>query len=107
MAGTLHIKKNDMAQILTGKDRGKQGKVLQVFPKVNKVVVEGMNMTVKNVRPKKQGEKGQVVRYNAPIHASNVKKISHDSAKSPAKNAEVKASVKTAPKKSVKKATKK
>jgi large subunit ribosomal protein L24 len=45
--------------------------VLQVFPLQNKIVVEGMNMMAKNVRPKKQGEKGQVVRYNAPFQASN------------------------------------
>ncbi len=75
MANTLHIKKNDTVLIIAGKDRGKKGKVLQVFPKLNRVVVEGINMTVKNVRPKQQGEKGQVVRYNAPLHASNVKRV--------------------------------
>ncbi|MFH1207387.1 MAG: 50S ribosomal protein L24 [Patescibacteria group bacterium] len=68
----MYLKKNDAVQIMTGKDRGKKGKVLQTFPSINKVVVEGMNMMAKNVRPKKQGEKGQVVRYNAPVDASNV-----------------------------------
>jgi large subunit ribosomal protein L24 len=68
----MKIKKNDTVQINTGKDKGKKGKVLQVFPELNKVVVEGMNMMAKNVRPKKMGEKGQVVRYNAPLNASNV-----------------------------------
>jgi large subunit ribosomal protein L24 len=68
----MKIKKNDTVQIITGKDKGKKGKVLQVFPDLNKVVVEGMNMMAKNVRPKKMGEKGQVVRYNAPVNASNV-----------------------------------
>jgi large subunit ribosomal protein L24 len=67
----MKIKKNDTVQIIHGKDRGKKGKVLQVFPKVNKIVVEGINMMAKNVRPKKMGEKGQVVRYNAPIDGSN------------------------------------
>ncbi|MFA5052423.1 MAG: 50S ribosomal protein L24 [Patescibacteria group bacterium] len=68
----MYFKKNDTVQIITGKDRGKKGKVLQTFPKMNTVVVEGMNMKAKNVRPKRQGEKGQVVRYNAPVDASNV-----------------------------------
>ncbi len=68
----MYLKKNDSVQIITGKDRGKKGKVLQTFPESNKVVVEGMNMMAKNVRPKRQGEKGQVVRYNAPVDASNV-----------------------------------
>lgn len=71
----MKIKKNDQVKIIAGKDRGKKGKVLQVLPQKNKVVVEGINMMAKNVRPKRAGEKGQVVRYNAPIDASNVKKI--------------------------------
>ncbi|MFA6098781.1 MAG: 50S ribosomal protein L24 [Patescibacteria group bacterium] len=68
----MNIKKNDIVQVTSGKDKGKKGKVLQVFPDLNKLVVEGANMTAKNVRPKKMGEKGQVVRYNAPMNASNV-----------------------------------
>lgn len=67
----MNFKKGDTVKIITGKDRGKRGKILQVYPKNNKVVVEGLNLMVKNVRPKKMGEKGQVVRYNAPIDASN------------------------------------
>ena len=69
----MNIKKGDTVQIISGKDKGKKGKVLQVFQSDNKVVVEGLNLTVKNVRPKKMGEKGQVVKYNAPLNASNVK----------------------------------
>jgi large subunit ribosomal protein L24 len=68
----MKIRKNDIVKIITGKDRGKKGKVLQVFSKEDKIVVEGMNMMAKNVRPKKMGEKGQVVRYNAPIDAAKV-----------------------------------
>lgn len=67
----MNIKKNDTVKIVTGKDRGKKGKVLQVFPLGRKIVVEGINMMAKNVRPRRMGEKGQVVRYNAPIDASN------------------------------------
>lgn len=68
----MKIKKNDTVIINAGKDKGKKGKVLQVLPKANKVVVEGRNIMKKNVRPKRQGEKGQVISYNAPIHVSNV-----------------------------------
>lgn len=67
----MSIRKNDTVQIVSGKDRGKKGKVLQVFPKSDKIVVEGANMAAKTVRAKKAGEKGQIVRYNAPINASN------------------------------------
>jgi len=68
----MNIKKNDIVKVISGKDRGKKGKVLQVFPRENKIVVEGINMMAKNVRPKRMGEKGQVVRYNAPFAAANV-----------------------------------
>lgn len=68
----MNIKKGDTVQIICGKDRGKKGKILQVFQSKNMVVVEGLNLRAKNVRPKKMGEKGQVVRFNAPLNSSNV-----------------------------------
>lgn len=68
----MNIKKGDTVQIISGKDKDKKGKVLQVLPSENKVVVEGLNLRAKNVRPKKMGEKGQVVRFNAPLDSSNV-----------------------------------
>jgi len=68
----MNIKKGDAVKIISGKDKGKKGKVLQVLAKEEKVVVEGFNMMAKNVRPKRMGEKGQVVRYNAPMDVSNV-----------------------------------
>ncbi|MFH1236253.1 MAG: 50S ribosomal protein L24 [Parcubacteria group bacterium] len=66
------FKKGDTVMLVSGKDKGKKGKVLDVMPKDGKVVIEGLNLLVKNVRPKRQGEKGQVVKYNAPLNASNV-----------------------------------
>lgn len=69
---SLYIKKGDAVIIVAGKDRGKRGKILQVLPRNSQVVVEGLNLRAKNVRPRKQGEKGQVVRYNAPLDLSNV-----------------------------------
>ncbi|XOU94514.1 MAG: 50S ribosomal protein L24 [Candidatus Kerfeldbacteria bacterium] len=68
----MKIKKNDIVTVIAGKDKGKKGKVLQVFTEKELLVVEGMNMMAKNVRPKKQGAKGQVVRYNAPMNVSKV-----------------------------------
>jgi len=68
----MNIRSGDNVKVLSGKDRGKTGKVLQVMNKESRLVVEGINMMKKNVRPRKEGEKGQVVEYNAPIQASNV-----------------------------------
>ena len=68
----MRIKKNDTVKIIAGRDKGKKGKVIQVFIKENKVVVEGLNIRYKHLRPKKQGEKGQRVEYAAPLDASNV-----------------------------------
>ena len=71
----FHVKKGDMVKILSGADRGKQGKILRVLPKESKVVVEGVNMKKKHQRPRKAGEKGPIISIPMPIHISNVKKI--------------------------------
>lgn len=68
----MKIKTNDKVRIVKGKDRGKTGKVLQVFVSLDKVVVEGLNLAVKHQRPKRQGEKGQRIQFPAPTHISNV-----------------------------------
>lgn len=68
----MKIKKNDSVIIIAGKDKGKKGKIIQVFSKEQKVVVEGLNIRYKNMKPKKQGEKGQRIEYASPIHVSNV-----------------------------------
>lgn len=68
----MNIKKGDKIKILSGKDKGKTGKVIQIFNKKNKVSVEGLNLLFKNMRPKKQGEKGQRIQFPAPINVSNV-----------------------------------
>ena len=72
----MKIKKNDNVIILAGKDKGKKGKITRVLPKLNKVVVEGLNMVKKHQRPRRSNEKGSVISMALPIHASNVKKIS-------------------------------
>lgn len=68
----MNLKKGDTVMIITGKDRGRKGKILEVFPAANRVIVEGLNLRTKNVRPKRSGEKGQLVRFSAAMDASNV-----------------------------------
>ncbi len=71
----MKIKKDDKVLIIAGKDRGKTGKVMHAFPKDDQVIVEGLNLMKKHVRPRKQGETGQIIEFPAPIHVSNVKLI--------------------------------
>jgi large subunit ribosomal protein L24 len=66
------IKTNDTVLVLTGKDAGKKGKVTQVFPRQGLVVVEGVNQMTKNVRARRENEKGQRIEFNGPIKLSNV-----------------------------------
>jgi large subunit ribosomal protein L24 len=68
----MKIKKNDKVKILNGKDRGKTGKVLQVFPNEGRVSVEGLNILIKHLRPQKRGEKGQRIEFPGLINISNV-----------------------------------
>jgi len=67
----MKIKKSDIVQIIQGKDAGKKGKVLRAMPKINKIVVEGLNLAIKHVRPKREGEKGQRVKMAMPFDTSN------------------------------------
>jgi large subunit ribosomal protein L24 len=67
----MKIKKGDNIKMLSGKDRGKTGKVLRVIPTSGKMIVEGLNLIKKHVRPKKQGEKGQRVSVPAAVNISN------------------------------------
>jgi len=69
---TLLIKKGDMVKILSGREKGKSGKVLEVFPKANRVSIEGLNIRVRFSRPKRQGEKGQRLELPAPMNVSKV-----------------------------------
>lgn len=71
----MKIRKDDTVLIISGKDRGRKGKVLQSLPKTGKVLVEGINIRKKSVRPKKSGEKGQIVEMPGFLDISNVKII--------------------------------
>ena len=68
----MRIKKGDTIKIIASKDKGKTGKILKVFPKKKKVLIDGLNLYKKHVRPKRQGEKGEVVLVPRPMDASNV-----------------------------------
>lgn len=69
---TLHVKKGDNVIVLSGNDKGKTGKVLEVFPKLGKVVVEGVAMRTKHQKPRKAGQAGQIIQKQHPIAASKV-----------------------------------
>ena len=68
----LHVKTGDTVMIISGKDKGHTGKVLQVSPSENKVIVEGQNMVTKHVKPRRQGEQGGIVKAEGAIYASKV-----------------------------------
>jgi len=68
----MKIIKGDKVKVLAGKDNGKTGKVLQVFPEKQRVSVEGVNILIKHLRPRRQGEKGQRVEFPAPLNISNL-----------------------------------
>ena len=71
----MKIKKNDTVLIIACKDKGKKGKVLKSLPKENKIIVEGLNLAKKHQKPRRSGEKGQVVEVSRPLSVSNVKLI--------------------------------
>lgn len=71
----MKVKKGDNVLITAGKDKGRTGKIIKALPKELKVLVEGMNLKKKHVRPKREGEKGQVVAIPAPVDVSNIKII--------------------------------
>ena|SRR3989344_3974011 len=68
----MNIKKGDTVQIISGKDSGKSGKVMNVDRKEMTVILDGLNLFKKHVRPKKQGEKGQVVSLPRPLKFSKI-----------------------------------
>ena len=69
------IKRDDMVKVLSGKDKGKKGKVVQVFPKSDLVVVEGVNKMFKHMKSGRRDQAGQKIEFNGPVHISNVQKI--------------------------------
>ncbi|MBU1032408.1 MAG: 50S ribosomal protein L24 [Patescibacteria group bacterium] len=72
----FRLKTGDIVKVVAGKNKGKTGKILQTFPVLNRVVVEGVNISKRHLRTRRQGEKGQIIEFSMPIHASNVLPIS-------------------------------
>ncbi|MEI6691401.1 MAG: 50S ribosomal protein L24 [Chlorobium sp.] len=70
----LHVKKNDSVVVISGNDKGKAGKILKVFPLKTRVIVEGVNIRKRHMRPTQGQPQGSIIEREFPIHASNVKK---------------------------------
>ena len=68
----MEIRKDDKVIVLSGKDKGKEGKVLTAMPKEGKLIVEGVNVASKHQKPRKQGEEGGIIKMPTPIYACKV-----------------------------------
>ena len=68
----MNIRKDDKVVVISGKDKGKEGKVLIANPKAGKLVVEGVNVATKHQKPRKQGEEGGIIKVETPIYACKV-----------------------------------
>ena len=68
----MKIKKGDTVQVLSGNDKGKTGEVLEIIPKLQKVIVKGVNIRKKHVKPRKQGDEGGIISVECSIHSSKV-----------------------------------
>ena len=71
----MNIKRDDKVIVLSGKDKGKEGKVLVASPKANKVIVEGINVATKHQKPMKQGQEGGIIKVETPIYVSKVQLV--------------------------------
>ena len=71
----MNIKRDDKVIVLSGKDKGKEGKVLVASPKTGKVVVEGINVATKHMKPRRQGEEGGIIKVETPIYACKVQLV--------------------------------
>jgi large subunit ribosomal protein L24 len=69
---SVHIKKGDTVKILSGKDKGKIGEITQIIKNSNQVVVKDVNIKKKHVKPRKEGDVGKILQFEAPINSSNV-----------------------------------
>lgn len=68
----MKLKKGDNVSIISGKDKGKKGKIIEVLKKEGRLIIEGINLRKRHTKPKKNGEKGQIIEKPTPIHISNV-----------------------------------
>lgn len=71
----MHVKKNDTVIVLSGRDKGKEGKVMSVDPKNGKVVVEGISVAKRHTKPRKQGDEGGILKTETPVYVSKVMRV--------------------------------
>ncbi len=71
----MHVKRGDVVRVISGKDKGKEGKIVTAIPEKNKVVVEGVALVSKHQKARRQGEQSGIVRVEAAIDASNVLRV--------------------------------
>jgi len=77
----MHVKRGNTVKILAGKEKGKTGKIVRAFPKMNKVIVEGINLSKRHKRSNKSDQKGQIIEKAMPIHVSNISLLKKQSKK--------------------------
>ncbi|WP_217597940.1 50S ribosomal protein L24 [Cohnella sp. GbtcB17] len=77
----LHVKKDDNVIVITGKDKGKKGRVIAAYPRQNRVLIEGVNLVKKHTRPSQTNPQGGIIEQEAPIHVSNVMHVDPKSGK--------------------------
>ena len=77
----FHIKKGDLVYVNAGVDKGKQGKVLEMFPEQERAIVEGINMVSKHTKPNAKNPQGGIIKKEAPIHISNLNVVDHSTNK--------------------------
>ena len=77
----MRVKREDTVVVIAGKDKGKTGKVVKVFPKTNKVIVEGVNVVTKHQKPTAINPQGGIINKEAPIHVSNVMPLDPETGK--------------------------
>ena len=68
----MRVKKGDTVKVLSGKDKGKTGEVLEIIPKTNKIIVKGVNVRKRHIKPRKQGEEGGIISVECAIHSAKV-----------------------------------
>lgn len=68
----MHVKKGDTVQVISGKDKGKVGEILRAIPEASTVIVKGVNVRTKHIKPQQEGESGRIDTAEAPIHSSKV-----------------------------------
>ena len=68
----MHVKTGDTVQVIAGKDKGKVGEIVTALPQVSQVIVKGVNIKTKHVKPQGEGESGRILTQEFPIHSSNV-----------------------------------